>query len=368
MFLPFKDSLPKTSFPLVTALLIAINVAIYFIASSNPFAAQYSAVLYGFIPYELTHAGTQCVPSPDGMKMICRSAAEIKALYPSLDLPPTWLTVVSSMFFHGDFWHLAFNMLALYVFGCSLENALGRVSYTMFYLVGGFAAVLGQTVWNTDAMGPGVGASGAIAAVMAGYLVLFPSAKIWSLFIVFPMRVRAIWVCGSWIAINFLEAYVVAGLGISGGVAYWAHIGGFVAGVGLTYLVVSKDQIEEYRRIARISSGLMVEPLVPYDPGFTHPSQRYVPQGQAAQQAYVAPHPQQPYVAPHPQQGFVPPQPGGPAFVAQAGLQQNLWSPPQPAQAYQPAPQQLHPPMPNQQHVVPPDPFAPEQPPQAASG
>lgn len=362
MFLPFKDSLPKASFPMMTFSLIAINVALYFALSANEAASFNTIINYGVVPYELTHSGAQCVPAQELGRMFCGTSAEIQAMYPGVELPPTWMTVVASMFLHADLMHLLGNMLFLFVFGGALENALGRLSYGIFYLVGGIAAILAQMIWDVNAAIPMVGASGAIAAVQAGYLVLFPSAKVWSLFIVFPMRVRAVWVIGTWLVLQVWLAWAVAGAGIQGGVAVFAHLGGFAAGAALTYLLISKEEIADFRRNARIASGLMVEPLQPYEPGVMHASQRYVPQGQAAQQAYVAPQPQQAYVAP---------QPGAPAFVPQAGHQQNLWSPPPPAVPQQQYPVQAtppppppnpyaSPPSPAQQRVVPPDPFAPK--------
>ncbi|MGH2959207.1 MAG: rhomboid family intramembrane serine protease [Solirubrobacterales bacterium] len=266
MFFPLKDNMPKVTFPIVTYVLIALNVAIYFMATSNPLAAQDAAIFYGVIPLEVVKPGIQCVPAPDMSRMICGSDAEIAAIYPTLQLPATWVTVATSMFLHGGLFHLISNMLFLFVFGGALENALGRLSFSMFYFVGGVAAVLGQTFWDTAATTPMVGASGAIASVLAGYLVLFPSAKILSLFIIFPVRVRAVWVIGTWIGIQFIDAYIAAGAGISAGVAYWAHIGGFAAGAALTYLIVNREQITAFRREARVVSGLMVEPLEPYEP------------------------------------------------------------------------------------------------------
>lgn len=290
MFFPLKDNMPKVTFPVVTFVLIALNVVIYFMASSNPLAAQNAAIFYGVIPHEVVNPSHQCVPALDMSRMICGTTAEIQAIYPNLELPSTWLTVVTSMFLHGGLFHLISNMLFLFVFGGALENALGRLSFGLFYFVGGVAAILGQTLWNTAEMMPMVGASGAIASVLAGYLVLFPSAKILSLFIVFPVRVRAVWVIGTWIFFQFLAAYAEAGAGASGGVAYWAHIGGFLVGAALTYLLVDSEQIAAYRREARLVGGLMVEPLEPFQPEVN----RYRP-------------PPQQVVAPDP---FTVPQPG----------------------------------------------------------
>lgn len=290
MFFPLKDNMPKVTFPAVTAGLIALNVLIYFMASSDPLAAQNTAIFYGVIPYEVMNPGTQCVPAKDMSRMICGMDAEIQAIYPGLELPATWLTIATSMFLHGGLFHLISNMLFLFVFGGALENALGRLSFSMFYLVGGVAAMLGQTLWETGGTMPMVGASGAIAGVLAGYLVLFPSAKILSLLIIIPMRVRAFWVIGTWIGFQFIDAYIAAGEGGSGGVAYWAHIGGFAAGVALTYLIIDKEQIAAFRREARVVSGLMVEPLVPYeqDPNRYQPP----PHPGVAQDPFAMPPPQ----------------------------------------------------------------------------
>lgn len=258
--------MPKVTFPIVTFALIALNVAIYFMASSNPLAAQDAAIFYGVIPYEVMNPGTQCVPAPDMSRMICGMESEIQAIYPNIELPATWLTIATSMFLHGGLFHLLSNMLFLFVFGGALENALGRLSFGLFYLVGGVAAMLGQTLWDSGGMMPMVGASGAIAAVLAGYVVTFPSAKILSLFIIIPVRVRAFWVIGTWIGLQFVEAYRAAGAGASGGVAYWAHIGGFAAGVALTYLIITSDQIAAFRREARVVGGLKVESQVQPEP------------------------------------------------------------------------------------------------------
>lgn len=308
MFLPFKDNLPKASFPMMTFVLIALNVAIYLMASSNPMAATDSAILYGVIPYELTHSGVQCVPVQNMQAMACGTAAEIQAIYPGLSLPPTWLTVGTSMFLHGGLAHLIGNMLFLFVFGGALENALGRLSFVLFYVVGGTAAVLGQTIWDTGSPIPMVGASGAIAAVLAGYLVLFPSAKVWSLFIIFPVRVRAVWVLGTWLFMQILLAWQSAGAGQSGGIAVWAHLGGFIAGVVLTYVLVNGEEIAAFRRSARVAGGLMVDPLPGQQsapaPAIVHPSQRYVAPHPAQQQRFVqAPTPaRDPFAPPQPSQ------------------------------------------------------------------
>lgn len=297
MFLPFKDNLKSASFPVATAILIALNCAVYYFATSDPVANYTGAILYGLVPYELTHAGMQCVPLTSPTDMFCGTPAQVHAYYPGLPLPSTMLTIVTSMFLHGGLGHLIGNMLYLFVFGRALETALGRISYVMIYLLAGVAAELGQTLWNTSEQMPMVGASGAIAGVMGAYLLLFPSARVLSLFIVIPCRPRAFWVIGSWILLQFYLAWEVAGSGASGGVAVFAHIAGFAAGMALAYYAVGPEQIAKFRRMAvafssdaPISDGRRERVPIGARPDQTHVDAQTAPTS-APEQRYVAPPP-----------------------------------------------------------------------------
>lgn len=147
-----------------------------------------------------------------------------------------WHTLLSSMFLHGGWLHLAGNMLFLFIFGDNMEDEMGHAGFAVFYIVCGFGAGLAQYLTNTGSTIPTVGASGAIAGVMGGYLLLFPRAKvdILLIFIIFfkVFQLPAFVVLGIWFALQ-----VIAGVGAQadvGGVAYWAHAGGFVIGLGLT--------------------------------------------------------------------------------------------------------------------------------------
>src|SRR5688572_12346814 len=129
---------------------------------------------YGAIPYEVTHPGEQCIPRGQALACGPEAAAE-RAV--GEDLAPTWLTVLTSMFMHGGLLHLGGNMLFLWIFGNNIEDSMGRLTFLAFYLVGGAAAMAAQTVVDPDAAIPTVGASGAVSAVLGGYLLLYPRAR-----------------------------------------------------------------------------------------------------------------------------------------------------------------------------------------------
>lgn len=201
---PFRDHNPSQRTPYVTWALIAINILVfisYYALFSDERALANFFFTYGLVP----------------------ATAE-----------PT--TFVTSMFLHGGFMHLAGNMLFLYVFGDNLEDAMGHVKYLMFYLASGFAAAGAQYISDPASTVPMVGASGAIAGVMGGYLLLYPKARVDVLiFIVIIIRIIPIpaWiVLGAWFGIQLVQGAATPTAG--GGVAYWAHAGGFAAGLIMT--------------------------------------------------------------------------------------------------------------------------------------
>jgi membrane associated rhomboid family serine protease len=134
-----------------------------------------------------------------------------------------WLAVVVSMFLHGGLLHLGGNMLFLWIFGNNIEDRLGRVRYLLFYLAAGVVATASQVALDPSSVLPMIGASGAIAGVMGAYLLLYPNARILSLLFVFPVEIRAKWLLGFWFVSQFF-------LSPSSGVAWGAHVGGFVFG------------------------------------------------------------------------------------------------------------------------------------------
>jgi membrane associated rhomboid family serine protease len=198
------------------------------------------AVHYGAIPYELTHPGKHCdlvaVQTLEGVggTVACQGQPGVTGT-PSVAIP-TWETALTSMFLHGGFLHIFGNMLFLAIFGPNVEDTIGRMRYLAFYLLGGLVALGAQVLVDPSSTAPTLGASGAIAAVLAGYIVLYPRARILSLvFIVFfvtIVEVPAVLLLGFW----FLEQLYFGAAGLTNpvggeGVAYFAHIGGFAFGL-----------------------------------------------------------------------------------------------------------------------------------------
>jgi membrane associated rhomboid family serine protease len=224
---PLKDNIPTLRFPVVTVAFIALNVVAYFfwqqggLSLGSPDSQHYFCNLVDFavIPYEITNPGEQV-------------AAQGCA-------PPTastWVTPFTAMFMHGGLLHLGGNMLFLWIFGNNVEDSMGPLKFIAFYLLGGLAATALQVAIDPDATVPTVGASGAIAGVLGGYILLFPRARVVTLiFIVFfvtLVELPALWVLGFWFVQQVLFGYLDLGTaGAEGGVAYFAHIGGFVFGL-----------------------------------------------------------------------------------------------------------------------------------------
>jgi membrane associated rhomboid family serine protease len=225
---PLKDNIPTLRFPVVTVTLIALNVIAYFfwqrggLSLGDPSNHHYfcNVVNYAQIPYEVTHWGTQ-VGDP-------RCAAPTA---------PTILTLFTAMFMHGGLLHLGGNMLFLWIFGNNVEDSMGRFKFVLFYLLGGLAATLLQVIVGPDSRVPNLGASGAIAGVLGGYILLFPRARVVTvIFIVFfftILELPALLILGFWFVQQVLFGYFDLNTGghSGGGVAYFAHIGGFAFGL-----------------------------------------------------------------------------------------------------------------------------------------
>jgi membrane associated rhomboid family serine protease len=245
---PIKDNIPNERFPLVTVILIAINVIAYLLSIRHGGSffggpTDNTAVHYGAIPYELTHPGDHCdlvaVQSAEGIasSVACQGQPGVSGVPPAQIA--TWETPLTSMFLHGGFLHIFGNMLFLAIFGPNVEEAMGRIRFPFFYLLGGLVALGAQILVGPDSTAPTLGASGAIAAVLGGYIVLYPRARVLSLvLIVFfftIIEVPAVFLLGFW----FLEQLYFGASGLSnpigggGGVAYFAHIGGFAFGLVL---------------------------------------------------------------------------------------------------------------------------------------
>jgi membrane associated rhomboid family serine protease len=254
---PLKDNIPLARFPIVTVALVAINVIVYLLEirhGGSFFGGPSDSVTvhYGAIPYELTHPGKHCdvtdAASLEGVvrTVACQGMAGVSGS-PSSQ-PATWQTVFTSMFMHGSFLHIFGNMLFLVIFGPNVEDATGRGRYLAFYLLGGIVALGAQVLVSPDSTAPTLGASGAIAAVLGGYLLLYPRARVLTLiFIVFfatIVEVPAVFLLGFWFLeqLWFGASGLASPIGGGGGVAYFAHIGGFVFGLIAIKLFVSRDR------------------------------------------------------------------------------------------------------------------------------
>ncbi|HEY7074420.1 MAG TPA: rhomboid family intramembrane serine protease [Solirubrobacteraceae bacterium] len=247
--IPLRDNLPTTKTPVVTIALIVANVAVYFLwqrgglTLGDPSGAHYICNLqdHAAIPYEITHPGRQV--------LIAQGCPDPTAA--------TWTTVFTAMFMHGGLLHLGGNMLFLWIFGNNVEDSMGRVKFLIFYLAAGIAAMALQVLVGPSSQVPTLGASGAIAGVLAGYLVLFPRARVATvIFIVFfftILELPALVFLVIWFAQQALFGYfgLTNGTGSGGGVAYFAHIGGFVFGLVAVKLFADRARVDRQRWAVR---------------------------------------------------------------------------------------------------------------------
>jgi len=232
--IPLKDNIPTDRFPYVTVALIIINVLAYLLAIrhggslfSGPTPQQ--EVKYGAIPFALTHPGDQCGLVQNGQAIGC-----VKGTLPGAI--PTWQTVFTSMFMHASIIHIGGNMIFLWIFGNNVEDSMGPLKFLGFYILGGIAALALQV-----AISPG-----AIAAVLGGYIVLYPRARVLTLVILIffftVIELPAVVMLGIWFAEQavFAAAGLTTATGSSGGVAYFAHVGGFAFGVATIKLLATR--------------------------------------------------------------------------------------------------------------------------------
>jgi len=239
------ESHPRRGLPLVNLIVIGANLAVFFLLQlpSEAFTYGFSAIpmeittgtdLVGPVPVQLPDGSTEQIPHAPG---------------PS----PIWLTLFSSMFMHGGYDHLFGNMLFLFIFGDNVEKAFGAARYAAFYLVAGVIASLAHVFFGPDSVIPSLGASGAISGVLAGYLVLFPRNQVRVLVAFrYVTEVPALVMIGLWALFQFANGFAsIAVSAESTGVAYMAHIGGFVAGLAIAFLLKpSADVGGPARRVA----------------------------------------------------------------------------------------------------------------------
>jgi membrane associated rhomboid family serine protease len=239
--LPLRDNIPTSRAPVVTYTFIALNLFVYFfwqkggLSLGEPSSPGYMEQLidWAAIPYELVHPDRHCELVQGAV--LCEGQPGVMGT--ADPQPSTWLTPFSAMFMHGGLLHLGGNLLFLWIFGNNVEDRMGPLRFIAFYLLAGIAALLGQVAIDPDSTVPTLGASGAIAGVLGAYLVMFPGARIVTVvFIIFfftIIEVPALIVLGIWFAQQALMGYydLAQPTGEAGGVAYFAHLGGFLFGL-----------------------------------------------------------------------------------------------------------------------------------------
>lgn len=226
MFPIGDDNSEITITPVVNYAFIGLNILVFVllqqIGTNDSFSYAFSLV-----PQEVTKG-----IDIQGLVPVTNEAGRVLGEIHHYTTPlPVYFNFLSSMFMHGDIMHIFGNMLFLFIFGDNLENLLGHIRFAAFYLVCGFAAALAQVVMDPNSVIPMLGASGAISGVLGGYLVLFPQREVRAIIFNFLTTVPAFVALGIWIGYQFLLGYLSPSGG--GGVAYAAHIGGFLAGVVL---------------------------------------------------------------------------------------------------------------------------------------
>jgi membrane associated rhomboid family serine protease len=254
--IPLRDRNPTTHVPVITIALIAINVVVYLFwqpsISPQPGEQDLFYFCHAEIPYEVTHQTNLASAGVGGRAAIAElygsNAGAIQALLRQECPDKSWLaSVFVAMFLHGGILHIAGNMLFLWVFGNNVEDRLGYLVYPLFYLLGGIAAAALQIAFDPNSAVPNLGASGAIGAVLGAYLVLFPRARVTTLVIFFfitAAEIPASILLIGWFLLQVFSGGSALGSGASGGVAYWAHVGGFAFGAIVAWLFYRPKRVE----------------------------------------------------------------------------------------------------------------------------
>jgi len=213
---PLHDDVPSERFPIVTYVLIAVTVLAWLVELAQGRHIESFFQAWAVVPGQLTAALAGRGP------------------------PAELLTPITALFLHGGWLHLIGNMWFLYIFGDNVEGRMGHVRFLVFYLAAGVAATAAQVALSPGSAIPLVGASGAIAGVLGAYMVMFPYSRVLTLvflgFLITTIRLAAPWFLGFWFVIQALSGLLSLGMPQTGGVAWWAHIGGFVVGFGIGWL------------------------------------------------------------------------------------------------------------------------------------
>ena len=216
MFMPLKDLNPRRTYPVINTLLILSNV-IVFLYQLTMTPRQYQA-------FELANATI-----PNHIRLALNGHGSLEAAF---------LPIFTSMFMHSGFLHIAGNMLFLWIFGDNVEDYFGHLPYLLFYLVCGIGSGLAHIIFNYHSSLPALGASGAISGVMGAYIILYPRAQVLTLVFIFFIPIPAFIILGYWFLLQFFAGVSTVGASATGGVAWWAHIGGFLMGMLITGLTL----------------------------------------------------------------------------------------------------------------------------------
>jgi membrane associated rhomboid family serine protease len=227
LFLPLKDINPTRRRPVITYMLIATNILVFIYQLWHGHGGAKLVVGLGAIPFEITR--------------MTDLTGQVGMIIHEPGPSPIFLTLFTSMFLHGGFFHLGFNMLYLWIFGNNIEDVLGPVRFILFYLAAGLFAHAMHIAADPGSIIPTIGASGAISGVMGAYLILFPQARVMTLLWIFIfiqfLYVPAYFIIIYWFALQLLRGFLSLDKGLGGGVAWFAHIGGFLGGIFLIFLM-----------------------------------------------------------------------------------------------------------------------------------
>lgn len=217
--IPIRDANRSLTTPHLTRIFIIVNVIVFFVSFLPELSRRYwlYVLLGGMESPTLQHISLK-------YGLIPNEVLQGQQLF----------TFVTSMFMHADLWHLGGNMLYLHIFGDNVEDGFGHWRFFLFYFLSGFAASMFFILTNINSSDPAIGASGAISGVLGAYLVLYPKARVLTLVFlgwIFPVLIPAIFLLGFWFILQLLYGMLTLGLGAITSIAYWAHIGGFIAGL-----------------------------------------------------------------------------------------------------------------------------------------
>ena len=227
--IPLRDTVPAKTYPVVNNVIIGINVAIFLYQLTQGAGLDRFIYIYGLVParYSVPQIGDY------------------------FTVPQQLFSFLSFMFLHGGFWHLLGNMWSLYIFGDNVEDRLGHLHYLLFYLICGIASGLSHMLLNMNSNVPTIGASGAIAGVMGAYFILHPRARILTLipifFIPYFLEIPAFFFLGIWFVLQFINA--AGSHAQMGGVAWWAHIGGFVFGIIFLKILLALPSVSPPKKL-----------------------------------------------------------------------------------------------------------------------